>query len=145
MCGRRLTLGVMQRVDELAAREITTWTDSEGFVRANNGRPPFKSLVALQQIIAESLGRGINTKGVQAEYFRLVGEFGNELSILTDSPLSDIESVSGERIADGIGRVRRGEVFIEPGYDGLYGTVKVWPDEPTKIPAAHQAQMMLDR
>ena len=143
VCGRRLTLGVMQRVDELAAREVETWTDGEGFVRADNGRPPFKSLVALQQIIAESMGRGVNTKGVQAEYFRLVGEFGGEISTLMDTPLSDIESVSGERIADGIGRVRRGDVFIEPGYDGLYGTVKIWSDESTKTAATHQAQMTL--
>ena len=134
----------MQRVDELAAREVNTWTDAEGFVRAGNGRPPFKSLVALQQIIAESMGKEVTTKGVQAEYFRLVGEFGSELSILMDTPPSDIEGVSGERIADGISRVRRGDVLIEPGYDGLYGTVKIWSDESGKIAETHQTQMMLD-
>ena len=126
-CGRRLTLGVMQRVEELAAREVATRTRADGLIGADNGRPPFKSLVALQQIIAESMGRGVNTKGVRSEYLRLVGELGNELSLLMEVPLADVLMAAGERIADGVGRVRRGEVVIEPGYDGVYGTVRVWP------------------
>ena len=46
-CGGRLTLGVMHRVEELASRNVQTWTDEKGFTRAENGRPPFKTLVAL--------------------------------------------------------------------------------------------------
>ena len=125
----------MQRVDELAAREANTWTDDSGFIRADNGRPPYKTLVGLQQIIAESLGVGVNTKGVQDAYLSLVSQCGNELSVLMDSPISDIANVSGEKLAEGVGRVRRGDISIEPGYDGLYGKVKIWPD-PGGQPAA---------
>ena len=36
--------------------------------------------------------------------------------------------VAGERIAEGIARMRAGDVAVEPGYDGVYGTVRIWPD-----------------
>ena len=126
-CGRRITLGVMQRVDELAAREVQARPDEGGYTRARNGRPPFKMMVSLQQIIAEGLGVGPTAKRVRDPYFRLVGEFGSELSVLTKASIGDIAGVSGEKIAEGIARVRRGDISIEAGYDGRYGTVKVWP------------------
>ena len=127
-CGRPLTLGVMQRVEELATRDVVTWRDETGLTVADNGRPPYKMLVALNQIIAEGVGVGINSKRVRAEYLKLAGEFGDELAVLADAPVADIAAVAGDRIARGIDRVRRGDITIEPGYDGLYGTVKVLPD-----------------
>ena len=127
VCGRGLTMGVMQRVDELASREVATWMDAEGFTRAENGRPPFKMLVALRQIIAESLGKGISTKSVQTQYHDLIDRFGSEMSVLIEASPSELAQASGERTAEGVVRVRRGEIAIEPGYDGLYGKVKVWP------------------
>ena len=126
-CGRPLTLGVMQRVEELAAREVASRLDEDGFVRSDNGRPPYKNLVALSEILSQALDVGVNTKRVRTEYDRLVSELGSELSVLMDAPVTDVASVSGEKIAEGVGRVRTGDISIEPGYDGLYGTVKVWP------------------
>jgi uncharacterized protein (TIGR00375 family) len=126
-CGRPLTLGVMQRGDELATREVTSRLDGDGFVRSDNGRPPYKNLVALSGILSEALGAGVNTKRVRTEYDRLVSELGSELSVLMDAPVTDVASISGERIAEGVARVRTGDISIEPGYDGLYGTVRVWP------------------
>lgn len=140
VCGRKMTLGVMQRADELSTRAVKTWTDADGFTRADNNRPPYKSMVSLQEIIAESLGRGVNTKGVQATYFNLTSHFGNELAVLMDAPTADIANASSERIAEGIARVRKGNIFIEPGYDGLFGKVSVWPDETT----SSQAQMKME-
>ena len=126
-CGRPLTLGVMQRVDELAAREVASRLDEDGFVRSDHGRPPYKNLVALSGILSEALDVGVNTKRVRTEYDRLVSELGSELSVLMNAPVTDVASISGERIAEGVARVRTGDISIEPGYDGLYGTVKVWP------------------
>ena len=127
-CGRRLTLGVMQRVDELAGREVETSTDADGLVRGDNGRPPFKNLVALRQIISEALDRGPDTKKAKDLYNKLVSRFGNELSVLTAASPSDVGAVAGDRVAEGIARVRARDILIEPGYDGLYGTVKVFPE-----------------
>ncbi len=136
VCGRRMTLGVMQRTDSLARRDVSAVRGADGFVRhegrsdgqGEDGRPPFRSLVGLQQIVAESMGRGVNTKGVRTQYMRLVDELGSEMLILMDADTSDIERVGGEPIADGVERVRRGDIYIEPGYDGVFGKVQVWPD-----------------
>ena len=136
VCGRRMTLGVMQRTESLARRDVSAVRGADGFVRhegrsdgqGEGGRPPFRSLVGLQQIVAESMGRGVNTKGVRTQYMRLVEELGSEMHILMDTDTSDIERVDGERIADGVERVRGGDIYIEPGYDGVFGKVQVWPD-----------------
>ena len=95
---------------------------------AIDGRPPFRMLVSLRQIIAEALDVGPNTKTVARAYSALIGAMGSEMDILIDAPIHDIERAAGERVADGVARVRRGEVSIEPGFDGQYGSVRVWPE-----------------
>ena len=128
-CGRRMTLGVMQRTERLAKRSESVFRDNGGFTRSGDGRPPFRSLVGLQQIVAESMGRGVNTKGVRTRYMTLVEELGSEMHILMDADVSDIARVGGERVAEGVERVRRGDIYVEPGYDGVFGKVNVWPEE----------------
>ena len=127
-CGRRLTLGVMQRVEELAGRDVATWVDDRGLTRAENGRPPFKTMVSLGQIISEGLGSGPDSKRFRDTYLSLTSEFGSELAVLIEAQSSDIARLAGERLAEGVTRVRAGDISVEPGYDGLYGTVRVWPD-----------------
>ena len=127
VCGRKVTLGVTYRVKQLAKRQVETWQDDRGFTMAANNRPAFKSFVGLQQIVAEGLRRGTNTKGVSDQYHSLVDEFQSELNVLMSADIRDIARVSGERIAEGISRARNGEVAIEPGYDGQFGKVSVWP------------------
>jgi uncharacterized protein (TIGR00375 family) len=117
VCGRPLTIGVLNRVEELADRE-------EGFVPPN--AIPFKSLIPLQEIIAEAMGAGVGTKGVELEYNRLVKNFGNELNILLNVSRQELEAVTLSEIAEGIIRVREGRVFIQPGYDGVYGKVGIF-------------------
>ena len=129
VCGWRMTLGVMQRTERLAKRPERFCRDDNGFTCSKDGRPPFRSLVGLQQIVAESMGRGVNTKGVRVQYMTLVEELGSEMHILTDADVLDIARVSGERIAEGVERVRKGDIVIDPGYDGVFGKVSVWPDE----------------
>ena len=128
VCGRKVTLGVLHRVEELAARKIVARMGPDGLVRGENGRPPFRMLVSLRQIIAEALDVGPNTKTVARTYSTLIGAIGTEMDILIEAPIHDIERAAGERVADGVDRVRRGEVSIEPGFDGQYGSVRVWPE-----------------
>ena len=133
VCGRPMTMGVMHRVVELGSREVRTFKDQDGLTRSDNGRPPFRSLVSLQQIIAEARGVGVNTKTVGAAYRKLVEAFGTELAALLEASTVDIAGAlpkDGERIAEGVANVRAGQVHVEPGFDGRYGTVRVWPDKP---------------
>ncbi len=132
VCGRKLTLGVVQRVQELARRDEVQARGDDGMIRSPNGRPPYRSMVSLQELLSESIGVGQNTKTVRTAYMNLVECFGYELTVLLDVPTSEIAAVlprHGECVAEGISRVRSGDIHIEPGFDGQYGTVRVWPDE----------------
>lgn len=126
VCGRRLTLGVLQRVEELASTSVSAVPDRDGLVRSDSGRPPFRNLVGLAEIFSQALGVGINSKTVSKHYDWLVSEIGSELAVLVDAPLDDVERIAGDRVAEGIGRARNGELSIEPGYDGRYGSVRIW-------------------
>jgi uncharacterized protein (TIGR00375 family) len=111
VCGKKLTIGVMHRVDLLADREEPAPSE-------------FRSIVPLQEIVSQVMGRGVNTMGVVSRYFNLIEALGNEFHILLDVPLEEIRSVDAE-VSDAIGRMRRGEVTLIPGYDGEFGVVRV--------------------
>ena len=148
VCGRAMTLGVRQRVEELARREIDASPDDYGLVRHPHGRPPFRSMVSLQQILSEVTGVGINTKRVRTAYMSLIESFGTELDVLLDAPSSEIAAALpqyGERLAEGILKVRAGDIYVQPGFDGQYGVVKVWPDgtELPNAPVPRQATLSL--
>lgn len=120
VCGRGVTVGVVSRVDELADREPGTRPP---------GAPSYRSLVPLEEIIAESLNVGTGTKTVVEQYERLVKAFGNEFSVLLDAPIEAITDASLPIIAEGVRRVRKGRLHIEAGYDGEFGTVHVFTNE----------------
>ncbi len=118
VCKKPLTVGVMYRVEELADRPA-------GFKPA--GAVPFVKLVELDKIIAESLNiKSRSSKRVQAEYRRLIAELGPELYILLEADLDKIKTAAGPTIAEAIRRVRAGKLIVEPGYDGVYGVVKIF-------------------
>ncbi len=116
-CDRKLTVGVLSRVDELADRK-------DGFVPSD--AIPYKSLVPLKEIIAEAIGIGPQTKGVEEQYQTLIQKFSNEFNILLDVPLEELDKFTLPKIAQGIQRVRDGKLIIEPGYDGEFGKVKIF-------------------
>ena len=116
-CGKPLTIGVLNRVEELADKP-------EGF--KPEGAVPFKSLVPLAEIIAESLGQGTGTKQVTVEYKNLIEKLGSEFRILIDSPRSDLEEATLAEIVQGIIKVREGNVQAEPGYDGVFGKIHIF-------------------
>ncbi len=119
-CGRPLTIGVLNRIEKLARKP-------SGFQPPN--APSFKSLVPLREIIAEALNVGSKTKKVKEYYDALTGKLGGELKILLEASREELDSASTPEIAEGIIRVREGRVTIEPGYDGVYGKVKIFSSE----------------
>ena len=114
VCGRKLTTGVLHRVEQLADRP-------EGFILP--GARPFESLVPLEEVIAASTGRSATSVRVTEQYEALLRELGPEFYILRKAPLSDIEKAAGLCVAEGIRRMRCGEVDRIPGYDGEYGKI----------------------
>lgn len=117
-CRRPLTIGVMNRVEQLADRPEGYTTDL---------RPPFQRLVQLAQIIAEALGRPETSPVVKNEYDRLVDLFGSEYQILSELTVDQLEkSAVNDKIIEGLKRVRTGQISIEPGYDGQFGRVRVF-------------------
>ena len=112
-----MTIGVMNRIDALADRPI-------------GGRPtsviPFKRMVPLDEIIAESFGMGVAAKKVKDEYFSLINKIGHELAILFDASESELTRATTQEVVEGIMRVREGKLSIEPGYDGEYGKVRIF-------------------
>ena len=120
VCGRKITIGVSHRVEEISDRE-------EGYIREN--AKPFESLVPLPEVIGASSGHSAASVKVQREYQKMLSELGPEFEILRNLPLEDIRRVSGTRVAEGIGRLRRGQVERIPGFDGEYGVIKLFSAE----------------
>ncbi len=117
VCGKKVTVGVMHRVERLADRD-------DGFKPA--GTPDFYSAIPLPEIIAEILDVGVASKAVDTEYQRLLQRLGNEFKILLDAPLDDIEKAGSPLIGEAVSRVRAGRVHITPGFDGEYGKIKIF-------------------
>lgn len=114
-CGKKVTIGVMHRVEELADRK-------EGV--KPKGAAPFHSLIPLKTLISIALDIGEAGKRVDREYMNVLEVLGPELKLLVDTPIPDIEAVS-PRLAATVSNMRTGRVKIEPGYDGEYGKVFV--------------------
>jgi uncharacterized protein (TIGR00375 family) len=119
-CGKPLVIGVLNRVEKLADRP-------EGFILPN--AIPFKSLIPLNEIIAESVGVSVASKEVLKHYNHLIKSLGSEFKILLESSEKEIKENSLSEIAEGVKRMREGKILIEPGYDGVYGKIKIFLDE----------------
>ena len=116
VCGRKLTMGVQHRVNDLADRA------EEGLP----GMPPFYSTIPLQELIAQVIGVGVASKKVKTMYFDLLERLGPELEILLTIPATQIGQVAPPRLAEAIALMRSGKVIIEPGYDGAFGIVRIY-------------------
>jgi uncharacterized protein (TIGR00375 family) len=154
VCGKTLTVGVMHRVSVLASRsdeEVgiikieppknikATMFGSSRFPK----RPGFIRTVPLLEILSQAIGSPVTSPKVQTPYFRLTDELGNEFTLLLETDIAAIESVAGARVAEGIQRVRDERLSIDPGYDGLFGTVKIWSDGNTRGGGQGREQLTL--
>ena len=134
VCGKGLTVGVMHRVEDLKTQESEVVIKETGGVRwkySANNRPPYVSLVPLMEIIAEAFSVGVGSKKVREVYAALVNSFGSEFNVLLRAETDRIGKIAGERLGDAIKRVRTGNIVVEPGFDGVFGKVRIWDEETT--------------
>lgn len=120
ICGKKITIGVANRTYQLSDRE-------EGFVRP--GAKPFESLVPLPEVIASCTKKSSASIKVQQQYEEMLKKLGPEFVILRETPIADIKAVAGRRVAEGILRLRKGQVEKTPGFDGEYGTIRLFSAE----------------
>jgi len=131
-CQKRLTIGVMHRVEELADRP-------EGFIPKN--AIPSIHLIPLEEIIAGALGQRVGTKAVETEYERLVEKGGPEFRILLDDSPEELASFVPPKILEGIIRMRQGKVSILPGHDGVYGQITLFPEKGVEQESKEQLKL----
>jgi DNA helicase-2/ATP-dependent DNA helicase PcrA len=127
VCGKDVTAGVLNRVASLADR-----APGEHPARTH----PYVNLIPLPEILGEVLGVGAGARKVQQAYQSLLGKLGPELTILQDLPLVEIAQAGGELLAEGIRRMRSGELSIAAGYDGEYGVIKLFEQQERTVSSA---------
>ncbi len=119
VCKKPLTTGVLSRIEGLADRRQAVYRKSD---------PGFISLVPLPEVLTELAGIKTYTPRVQARYLNLVNRFGSELNLLTAIPIDDIVRLDSEILGEAIRRVRCGDVIREPGFDGSYGSIRLFSE-----------------
>ncbi|MDP3987858.1 MAG: endonuclease Q family protein [Candidatus Levybacteria bacterium] len=146
VCKKPLTVGVMHRVDELAHQQIknskfkvqnyeetvVTKLNKVGVKWYGDPKgihPPFVKLVPLIEIVAESMSSTVASLKVKQKFNDICDNFGSEFNVLLKTEVLEIEKSVGPRIAEGVTRVRKGDIIIHPGFDGEYGKVKIWNEE----------------
>lgn len=118
-CGKPLVVGVQNRVDKLADRPDTFKPKAHKKV---------EYIIPLTEIIANEKGvKSSNSKSIQEYFFKAVSALGDEFKILRHVPIEKFKEEGFERLGHLIQKMREGDVFIEPGYDGVFGVIKIIP------------------
>lgn len=120
VCNRPITIGVLHRVEELSDRD-------EGFKPENS--IPFKRLIPLRELIALTQGKNVSNKSVMVEYEKIVQALGDEFSILLKEDLKEIQKLVDYNVFKGIKNMLEGKIEITPGYDGMYGQIKIFKED----------------
>lgn len=133
VCHHNLTVGVDYRVSEIANNP-------------ENYKPPKQKVVEyiipLIEIVAEMLKSSSSSKKVAAEYERMYTSLGDEFSILRSLSIQEIRKKGFTELAHVIERMRRGDVYIDPGYDGVYGTIKLFHNEGERAQLSDQMSLL---
>lgn len=111
VCKKPLTIGVLNRVEELADRQ-------DGYIP--EGAIPFRKMLPLAEIISGLYGSALLSKYVVEKENALIDKFGTELNILLEVDENDLSKVDSE-LASTIIKNRKGKLDVLPGYDGVYG------------------------
>lgn len=114
VCGKPLTIGVLNRVAELADRE-------DGFIPKN--AIPFKTLLPLSELIAYAYNVQSFSKKVWEESMKLTKQFDSELNVLLDADEDRLRLLVDKKLVEIIVDNRKGKLKVQPGYDGIYGKI----------------------
>jgi uncharacterized protein (TIGR00375 family) len=117
-CHKPLTVGVMYRVEEMADRETG--------IKPKNA-PDYKSVIPLKEILAEILNTNSQSKAVNLIYENLIKKAGNEFNILLNLNEEELAKICEPKLVEAILKMRAGQVIKEPGYDGVYGKIRIFP------------------
>jgi uncharacterized protein (TIGR00375 family) len=120
ICGKRVTVGVMNRVMQLADRN---------FLEGKKETLPYHSLIPLREILSEITGTNPVSKKVTQLYYSLLQKTKTEFNMLLFMTIEEIGSIGGETLAEAVKRMRNGEVYVKEGYDGEYGQIRVFQDD----------------
>ncbi|MCX6235400.1 MAG: UvrD-helicase domain-containing protein [Bacteroidetes bacterium] len=123
VCGKSVTMGVMNRVVELSDRND---------ILERKNRLPFYSLIPLPEILSEIYGVGTGTKQVKSVYFSLIQKAGSEFNILLNMSIEEIKNLGHDILSEAIRRMRNREVILSEGYDGEFGRIKVFGEGEVK-------------
>jgi uncharacterized protein (TIGR00375 family) len=151
VCHRRLTEGVYFRVQQLSDDSLMGRAEikknEQGlawFTDKLHIQPPYVKLVPLLEIVAEGLDSTIASQKSKNMFAKLCEVLESEITVLLKTPIAEIEKVAGWRIAEGVNKVRAGNIEIAPGYDGEYGKVAIWKEGETKETRGDSPQLTLD-
>lgn len=149
-CGKRLTEGVLYRLQQLAdpkleyaAEKKKNVSDLTWYTDKNHKHPPFVKLVPLLEIVAEANDSTVFSLKTKSKFQELLKKCGSEMDVLLKVSIEEIKKAAGERVAQGIEKVRAGDIIIHPGYDGEYGKVEIWKDGEESV-VAETPQLRMD-
>lgn len=131
-CGKKLTIGVMHRIEVLADREP---------VDPSPLRIPYKNLIPLNEIIAQALDKTPECRSVRDIYFRFIHEFESEHRILTEVEIPGLMRLSPDKVGLGVERMRRAALKIIPGHDGCFGKISLFEKDTHEDEAQGQLKL----
>jgi PHP family Zn ribbon phosphoesterase len=132
VCGKPLVVGVLNRIQELSSRE-------EG----STGHKRVEYIIPLAEVIAELHGtKSTAGKAVTVEYHNVLERLGDEFSVLRNVPLEAIEAAGFPLLKLAVERLRAGNVIRDPGFDGVYGTIKVFKDMAERQAMVNQLSLL---
>ena len=147
VCRHEFTEGVALRIEQLAGAEFAKVYEEKESARGvkwytdkSKNHPPYVKLVRLAQVIGGAMEVSDKSIKVQAVYDKVTHELGSEIEVLLKTPLSQIEKTGGAKLSQGLDKVRRGNIVIDPGYDGEYGKVRIWNSDSNIVQAAEEKQ-----
>jgi DNA helicase-2/ATP-dependent DNA helicase PcrA len=133
-CAKPLIVGVEYRVDQLANK-------SEHYRPAHPKVVEY--IIPLPEILAQMKGlKSPDSKVVMEEYEKIIDKLGNEFDVMRKLSIDQIKDDGFAELAKTVEKVRKKEVTIEPGYDGVYGVIKLYANEDER--KQDKRQMALD-